>query len=353
MPFEKLVEELQPERDLSRSPLFQAMFALQNTPQVAQGTQSGLELPGLRLSGVGGESATAKFDLSAEFSEDRQGQLHYTLTYATSLFDRATIERMGQHLQRLLEAVAETAEQKLGAVSILTEAEQAQLRDWAVEAVAEVPTQCVHELFEVQVARTPDASAVVSGSDELTYGELNRRANQLAHYLRRQGVGPEVVVGLCLERSVEMVVGLLGILKAGGAYLPLDPTYPRQRLEYMFSDAQVGLVLTQRRLREQLPAHWGQTIAIDDEWSDDRRRKFRNPTNNNNSRKPCLCDVHLRLNRSAEGRDDHAWRTGQLPAIRYGYLSVYGGERHAAAFDAIVRSHCNLAVWPVTGGWLD
>ena len=182
VPFEKLVEELQPERDPSRSPLFQAMFALQNA---SDGTRGALELPGLRLSGVGSENAISKFDLGVDFSEDRQGQLRCKLTYVTTLFEQATIERMGQHLQRLLETIAATAEQKLGEVSILTEAEQAQLREWGVATAAEVPSQCVHELFEVRVARTPDAIAVVSGSNEITYSELNRRANQLAHYLRR------------------------------------------------------------------------------------------------------------------------------------------------------------------------
>ena len=265
VPFEKLVEELQPERDLSRSALFQAMFSLQNATQGTQTTQGALDLPGLRLSGVSGESATAKFDLSADFIEDRQGQLHYTLTYATSLFEQATIERMGQHLQRLLEAIAERADEKLGEVSILTDAEQAQLRGWSVVAPAEVPAQCVHELFEAQAACTPDNVAIVSGSDELTYGELNRRANQLAHYLRRQGVGPEVVVGLCLERSVAMVVGLLGILKAGGAYVPLDPAYPRTRVEYMLADAQVQLVLTQESLLERLPV-LERALVLDQEW---------------------------------------------------------------------------------------
>ena len=257
VPFEKLVEELQPERDPSRSALFQAMFALQNASEGA------LELPGLRLSGVGSDNAISKFDLGADFSEDRQGQLRFKLTYVTRLFDQATMERMGQHLQRLLEAIAETADEKLGAVSILTEAEQAQLRDWAMAAPAEVPLQCVQELFEAQVARTPDAIAVVSGSKEITYRELNRRANRLAHYLRRRGMGADQLVGLCIDRSVEMLVGMLGTLKAGGAYVPLDPSYPRERLQYMLEHAGVQVLLTEQRLAGGLADTGVELVCLD------------------------------------------------------------------------------------------
>ena len=258
VPFEKLVEELQPERDLSRSPLFQAMFALQNA-----GEDSALELPGLTLSGVGGEGVTAKFDISADFSEDRQGRLHCVLVYATSLFTEATIARMGQHLQLLLEAVAESVDQNLGAIEILSEAEQTQLRQWSTAVPVHVPDKCVHELFAAQAARTPDAIAVINGEKEITYRELNERANQLAHYLRRLGVSAEQVVGLCVGRSAEMLVGMLGTLKAGGAYVPLDPSYPRERQQFMLAQAGVKVLLTEQRLAEEFADTGVKLVCLD------------------------------------------------------------------------------------------
>jgi len=242
VPFEKLVEELQPERHLSRSPLFQAMFAMQHAPE------GELALPGLKLSGLSGAGAIAKFDLSADFSEDRQGQLGCTLTYATSLFAQATMERMGQHWQRLLEAIAENADQQLGEVRLLTAPEEEQLRTWAVTEAAVVAPKSVAELFAEQAARSPETIAVISGAQQLSYGELNRRANQMAHYLRRSGVGADQPVGLCAGRSEELLIRLLGIMKAGGAYVPLDPSYPRERLQYMMAQAGVKLLLTEPEL---------------------------------------------------------------------------------------------------------
>jgi amino acid adenylation domain-containing protein len=182
-------------------------------------------------------------------------------------FDRITVERMLGHFENLLTAISRNPKQEIWQLPLLSEDEERQaIVSWN-DTQQEFPrTQSVGELFEQQVALRPNAVAVVYGSEQLSYGELNRRANQLAHYLRKQGVGTEVVVGLCMERSLEMLVGLLGILKAGGAYLPLDPDYPQQRLDYMLSDAQVGLVLTQGRLLDQLPVYLGVTIALDEEW---------------------------------------------------------------------------------------
>ena len=160
---------------------------------------------------------------------------------------------------------------------LLTEAEREQLERWN-QTRREYPLdECVHQLFEAQAARTPDAVAVVFGDDSLSYRELNARANQLAHYLRDLGVGPEVVVGLCVERGFEMVVGLLGILKAGGAYLPVDPAYPLERISFMLEDAGVALLLTQERLAETLPAHWGQTLCLDADWGEVASRSAENP----------------------------------------------------------------------------
>ena len=262
VPFEKLVEELQPERDLSRSPLFQAMFILQNTPE-----QQELRLPGLKLGRVGGgETATAKFDLLLSLQESGEA-LQGALEYSTDLFDKARMAQLLGHFEVLLQGIVANPRERLWELPLLPVAEfQQTVRGWNETRCDYGPVSVLHELFEAQVERTPEAVALISGSEQLSYGELNRRANQLAHYLRRQGVGAEVLVGLCLERTVEMVVGLLGILKAGGAYVPLDPAYPQQRLAYMVSDAQVELVLTQARVREQVPLGLGRTLALDQEW---------------------------------------------------------------------------------------
>ncbi|MCP4549380.1 MAG: amino acid adenylation domain-containing protein [bacterium] len=227
LPFEVLVDALQPERDLSRSPLFQVMFVLQNAPVEA------LELPNLTVSRLEADSKTAKFDLTLTMAETAQG-LRGALEYNTDLFDAGTIDRLVGHFQVLLQGIVADPDQRIADVPILTDAErQLLLVEWN-DTWAEYPKhRCIHELFEAQVERTPDAVAVVFEERHLTYRELNRRANQLAHHLQGLGVGPEVLVGICVERSLEMVVGLLGILKAGGAYVPLDSAYPEERLAFM------------------------------------------------------------------------------------------------------------------------
>ncbi|MDQ3942480.1 MAG: condensation domain-containing protein, partial [Actinomycetota bacterium] len=221
LPFEKLVEELEPQRDLSRTPLFQVMFALQNVPQQDP------ELADLTLSRLRVESGTAKFDLTLSMIEEAKG-LKGSLEYNTDLFEAATIERMLGHFRTLLEGIMTEPERRISELPLLTEAERHQLLvEWNDTQTDYPKDQCVHVLFETQAERTPDAVAVVFEDQRLTYRELNRRSNQLARHLRKLGVGrPEVSVGICVERSVEMVVGLLGILKAGGAYVPLDPAYP-------------------------------------------------------------------------------------------------------------------------------
>jgi amino acid adenylation domain-containing protein/non-ribosomal peptide synthase protein (TIGR01720 family) len=258
VPFEKLVEELQPERHLSRSPLFQTTCMLQNAPRQE------LRLSGLALSPVDGENTTAKFDLSLALKE-KDEQLYGSLDYSKDLFDKARIERMLRHFEILLHGIVTNPEQSLWELPLLSDEEwQQTVREWNDTRCDYGPATVIHELFEAQAQRNAHAIALVYGEQELSYGELNRRANQLAHYLRRHGVGAEVVVGLCLERSLELVVALLGVLKAGGAYVPLDPKYPRQRVAYMLADVQVQLVLTQASLREQLedvPA-----ILLDQEW---------------------------------------------------------------------------------------
>lgn len=239
LPFEKLVEELQPARDLSRTPLFQVMFALQQAPL------QGIEFPDLDFCLLEPESTIAKFDLTLSIDET-EFNLKVNLEYNTDLFDEQTTVRMLDHFETLLRHAAEAPEQLVSRLPLLTNAERQQLlREWNDTHIT-YPHQatCLHHLFELQVERTPLAVAIIDEDKELTYDELNRRANQLAHYLRELGVGPEVLVGLRMERSIELVIGILGILKAGGAYLPLDPSYPPERLQFMIEDAKPAVILT-------------------------------------------------------------------------------------------------------------
>jgi len=257
LPFEKLVQDLQPERDLSRTPLFQVMFTFQNAPAEA------LALPGLTVNPLEIETETAQFDLTLSMEETGQG-LKGVVKYNTDLFDAATIERMIGHFRILLEGAVVNSEQRLWELPLLTEAERHQLLVAWNDTEADYPKdKCIHQLFEEQMVRTPGAVAVVFEGERLTYAELNRRANQLAHCLQKLGVGPEVLVGICVERSLETVVGLLGILKAGGAYVPLDPVYPEERLAFMLEDAQVPVLLTQQRLVEGLPEHEASVVCLD------------------------------------------------------------------------------------------
>ena len=263
LPFEQLVEKLQPKRNLSHTPLFQVMFQLHNTPTTT------LELPGLTLSPLEFDKETAKFDLTLSMVEIKQGLIG-TLEYNTDLFNAATITQMLGHFQSLLEGIVVNPDQQISKLPILSEAERQQLLVEWNNTQADYPIkQCIHNLFEAQVERaslTPDAIAVVFEDQQLTYRELNQRANQLAHHLRSLGVGPEVLVGICMERSLEMMVGLLGILKAGGAYVPLDSAYPQERLALILEDAKPLVLLTQKHLVAELPKHRAKVVCIDADW---------------------------------------------------------------------------------------
>ncbi len=238
LPFELLVEALRPERDLGYAPLAQVMLAFQNTPPPA------LELDGLALHLSNIDAGTAKFDLTLDLSQGADGLDGY-LEYRTDLFDAATIARMAGHFLTLLESITTYPNLRVSALPLLTAAEQRQqLIDWNATEAAYPRGLRLHQLFEAQAAQTPDSVAVVFEDQQLTYGELNRRANQLAHHLRRLGVGLDTRVGIHLERSPALVVALLATLKAGGAYLPLAPDYPTERLAWMLDDAQVALLLT-------------------------------------------------------------------------------------------------------------
>jgi amino acid adenylation domain-containing protein/non-ribosomal peptide synthase protein (TIGR01720 family) len=260
VPFEKLVEELEPERSLSHTPLFQVMFVMQNEER------SGLGMGGLQLSGVQTERVTAKFDLTLQLTETETG-LSGSLEYNTDLYEAETIERMLGHYQTLLGSIVTQPEQRVSELQLLTENEAEQLLvEWNETEVAYLP-QCIHELFEAQVARTPEAVALVFAEEQVSYEELNRRANQLAHHLRELGVGSETLVAVLLERSVELVVALLGVLKAGGAYVPIDPEYPAERVRYMLADCGARVLLTQAGLVAQVEVPGGCTVVqLDQEW---------------------------------------------------------------------------------------
>ncbi|MFN6568745.1 amino acid adenylation domain-containing protein, partial [Dendronalium sp. ChiSLP03b] len=259
LPFEMLVEALQPERDLSYTPLFQVMFVLQNAPT------SGLDLTGLNVSSFLIKGKTSRFDLTLMMQNTPTG-LRGLWEYNTDLFDASTIERMTSHFVNLLEGVTANPQQRISQLPLLSETEQQQLLvEWNDTRVDYPLHKSIHQLFEEQVELTPDAVAVVFGNQQLTYSQLNCRANQLAHHLRSLGVGADVLVGLCVERSIEMVIGLLGILKAGGAYVPLDPNYPQERLRFIVEDTQVSLLVTQQSLVDNLPQHQARVICLDTE----------------------------------------------------------------------------------------
>jgi amino acid adenylation domain-containing protein/FkbH-like protein len=273
LPFEKLVEEFDPERSLGRNPLFQVLLVLQNAPKYK------LDLPGLKLEWLEVYSGTAKFDLALHIAERPNG-LNCMMEYNTDLFDGSTIIRMLGHFRTLLEAVIADPDQHIANLPILTAAEKQKLLiEFNDTGVSFAPQECIHQLVEAQAARTPNNIALVFENQRLTYRELNHRANQLAHFLKKNGVGPEVLVGMCVERSLEMVIGILGILKAGGAYLPFDIAYPKERLAFMIEDAKPPIVLTQESLKEQLPEHGARIICLDSDWENISRESIENPRN--------------------------------------------------------------------------
>jgi amino acid adenylation domain-containing protein len=291
LPFELLVEELQPDRDLSHTPLFQVAFALQNAPtsELSETDLSGvfsqtsanqnqltLRLSDLELRTVNIDSGTAKFDLTLSMA-DSKGGLVGGIEYNTDLFDRETIQQLIEHFQVLLTKFTEYPDKSIDGFELLTESESSTiLTKWNQTEIVTPVDQCAHQRFEEIVRRMPDATAVTFNGKGLTYEELNRRANQLSHYLKEQGVRPETIVGISTHRSIEMVVAILGVLKAGGAYLPIDPTYPTDRIEFMIRDSQPRIILTQTDILERLPieeldqppiilsldADWEQIISV-------------------------------------------------------------------------------------------
>jgi amino acid adenylation domain-containing protein len=259
VPFERIVEELKPERDLSRAPIFQVMFAWQNAPAEELG------LEGVRISYEGVRTETTKYDMGLTMWErDGGGEIEGLLDYSTDLYDEARMRGLSEHFTTLLENIVANPEGQLSSLTRLPEAERRQqLVEWNATQTEYPSELCIHQLFEAQTARTPDACAVICQGQQLTYRELNERANRLAHYLRKLGVKAESIVGLCMEQSTEMMVAMLGILKAGGAYLPLDPSYPVERLNFLLEDARVGILLTRKSLAEKFGTRTEQVICLD------------------------------------------------------------------------------------------
>ncbi|MBG1262687.1 amino acid adenylation domain-containing protein [Nostoc sp. BAE] len=262
-PFPLLVKQLAPERDSSRPPLFQVSLTWQKHGWYDNAQKSSLVmLPYL----IEGHQRGAAFDIDLAIIE-AGSEFDFCWQYNTDLFDAATVERIARNYQTLLLSILTNPEQNISALALLTEAEKHQLLiEWNNTTKEYSLDKCIHQLFEEQVEKTPDALAVVYEDEQLTYRELNAKANQLAHYLQKLGVVPEVLVGICVERSPLMIIALWGILKAGGAYLPLDPAYPSDRLAYMLNDSQAQILLTQRQLVDSLPNTGLQVICLDSDW---------------------------------------------------------------------------------------
>jgi aspartate racemase len=283
LPFEKLVEELRPKRDLSYNPFFQVTFAIQHGPRFD------LEFPGLDAMDVDIDPGTARFDLNLNIQEKQSGLQGY-IDYNTDLFDASTIERLCEHFTGLLDAVVADPNAPIDTLPLLTAKERQRiLVEWNDTGGDDPSDRCIHELFEAQAERTPEAVAVVFDDRQLTYRELNRRGNQLANHLRKLGVGPETPVAICVERSLEMIVGLLAILKAGGAYVPLDPEYPNDRLAFMLQDTRARVLLTEHPLIIERGSNGDplssildprlNLVSLDTDWDVIARESEENPVN--------------------------------------------------------------------------
>ncbi|MFO0760704.1 MAG: amino acid adenylation domain-containing protein [Byssovorax sp.] len=263
VPFERLVAELSPERDPSRTPLFQVMFLLQNVARESAGREgAGREGPSGARRGVTIESGVTKFDLTLMMTEGRK-HIGGAFEFALDLFDAPTIDRLTESFVTLLDGIARSPSIPVGDLPILPAAEEALLVEWNATELDFPREACLHELVEAQADATPDAVALVDGHDRITYGELERQSNRLAHALRARGVGPDVLVGVCVRRSAAMVIALLATLKAGGAYVPLDPTYPTARLGQILEDAAARVVLTESAVESVLPEHEAARILLD------------------------------------------------------------------------------------------
>ena len=260
LPFEKLVEEIKPDRDLSRNPLFQVMLVLQNMPAATQ------KLGDIEATPLGAGVPNSQFDLTLNVAERPDG-LRLMAVYNTDLFDATTIERMLRHLEMLLDRAVANPDEPVSKLPLLSTEERNRILLEFNDTAAVYPDVCVHDLVARRAEQQPNAVALVFGTEQITYRELNARANQVAHYLIKRGAGPDVLVGIFAERTPDLVIGILGILKSGSAYVPIDPSYPKDRLRYILEDAQAPIVLTQTSLAGELTGFAGEIICLDDDWA--------------------------------------------------------------------------------------
>jgi amino acid adenylation domain-containing protein len=277
LPFEKLVVELQPDRDLSYSPMYQVMFS------VGEQKDLGLDLPGLDISPIIIDRKIAKFDMTLGMTEFHK-DLMCNIEYCSALFEPSTMARLANHFQNLLQGIMRNPDQRLSELPLLSQSERREMVFQWNAVQRDYPRDIfVHDLFEQHASRTPDATAVVYEDKRLSYRELNEQSNQLARYLKQHGVGPEVRVAICVERSLDMIVGVLGIMKAGGAYVPLDAMYARERLPVILQDAECPVLLTQSSLRQNIAPTSAKVIALDSDWERISQERGDNPSHETTS----------------------------------------------------------------------
>ena len=260
---------MQPERRLSHRPV-QVMFGMQNA------RREELEMSGVTVSGYGVKVEQAKYDLSMIMLEREEGLIG-VMEYSTELFEAVTIRRMLEHYERVLEWVVEAPDARIRELTMMSEAERRQIVEEWNETAREYPAgSSIVDLFEEQAVRNPEATALVFDEQQMSYGVLNRKANKVAHFLMEKGVGPEVAIGLCLDRSIEMVIGMLAIFKAGGAYVPMDGTYPTERLRYIAQDARLGVIVSQGRFKDALEGCAAAVLLIDEQCDEISNRDEQN-----------------------------------------------------------------------------
>jgi non-ribosomal peptide synthetase component F len=339
-----VVEKLNPERSPQYAPLVQIVLNLRGKEEEVRG------MSGLRMKPVKSERVKVKFDLTVDVVE-REERLKLSWSYNRELWDEGRMKRMGEHFRNLARAMVKEEKARIEELPLLSEEEQRHLLcEWKGKGQEYGKEKCLHELLEEQAKRNPEGVAVVYEDRQVSYGELNRRANQLAHYLRGEGVGPDRLVGLCVERSLEMVVGIVGILKAGGAYVPLDPGYPRERLEYMLRDSRPALVVTERGVEERLPEEGMKKLRLDGDAELLRRESVENPERTEVGVKPEHLAYVIYTSGSTGRPKGVMVEHRQVQRLLAATEGDFGfGEQdvwtlfHSYAFD--------FSVWDMEGGW--